>query len=510
MNNSVRIFFALALTAGLMLSSCSSSDEESAYEFDTSDYSSVAVRGFALQPNAKVLNNLDSVFFSIDLNTARIFNADSLPYGTDVSALAVSITTDACSALTIYATDSEGGEKEIDYINEDDAKINFAAGDVKMHIVSADGEHARDYFIKVNVHKVVPDSLYWSELACTALPTSFRNPTGQKAVRFADKAYCLSTDGSSYCMATSTDIFDNRWNTSAVTFPAAVDVRSFTATDNALFILAADGRLLTSADGSVWSYTGEVWRGIVAPYGQQLLGLVVDGGKYYHVAYPGGNRTAAAADFPVTGISAPLAFTTKWAADSQIMIAGGRKADGGLTGATWAYDGNAWALIGESLPAAESYSVTECLISETDIVSWRMKTSEVLLAFGGRNRAGVAGRDVYLSRDMGITWKKGDSYLQLPEYMPAVSEADILTFPKTMSADAAAGTLAAATSWVEMPVRRIPLAGISAGLHSRAVSQTEEWECPFLYMFGGRLDDGSLQPKVWRGVVNHFTFRPLE
>lgn len=62
-------------------------------------YGSTQVKGFNLKADAKVLSALDSVFFSIDLVNAQIFNADSLPYGTRVNKLVLQITTDACSKV---------------------------------------------------------------------------------------------------------------------------------------------------------------------------------------------------------------------------------------------------------------------------------------------------------------------------------------------------------------------------------------------------------------------------
>ena len=47
----------------------------------------VAVTRFYLKADSKVMNNLDSVFFSIDLENGVIFNADSLPKGTKISTL---------------------------------------------------------------------------------------------------------------------------------------------------------------------------------------------------------------------------------------------------------------------------------------------------------------------------------------------------------------------------------------------------------------------------------------
>ena len=60
--------FSLVLAGALMFSACSSK-EESYYEPDQANLGGVAVKGFSLKANSKVLNNLDSVFFSIDLNT---------------------------------------------------------------------------------------------------------------------------------------------------------------------------------------------------------------------------------------------------------------------------------------------------------------------------------------------------------------------------------------------------------------------------------------------------------
>ena len=62
--------------------SCNSSDDNY-NEYVASQ--SVQVSGFRLASNDSVLANLDSVFFSIDLDRGLIYNADSLPVGTNVS-----------------------------------------------------------------------------------------------------------------------------------------------------------------------------------------------------------------------------------------------------------------------------------------------------------------------------------------------------------------------------------------------------------------------------------------
>ncbi|MDE5840878.1 MAG: hypothetical protein K2H49_08160, partial [Muribaculaceae bacterium] len=72
---------ALLLIAGV--SSCNKATETTEELYMPA--SSVAVTAFSLKPKSGSKVKLDSVFFSIDLNKGVIFNADSLPVGTDVT-----------------------------------------------------------------------------------------------------------------------------------------------------------------------------------------------------------------------------------------------------------------------------------------------------------------------------------------------------------------------------------------------------------------------------------------
>ena len=87
-----KIYFFLCVAA-LILSgvSCNSSDDEQ-ITYTLSE--SVRVSAFSLAANDSVLANLDTIFFTIDLNGGQIYNADSLPKGTDVSALIANISFD--------------------------------------------------------------------------------------------------------------------------------------------------------------------------------------------------------------------------------------------------------------------------------------------------------------------------------------------------------------------------------------------------------------------------------
>ena len=44
---------------------------------------------------------------------------------------------------------------------------------------------------------------------------------------------------------------------------------------------------------------------------------------------------------------------------------------------------------------------------------------------------------------------------------------------------------------------------------SRVSKPVDEWDCPFIYLFGGYDESGQLRNSLWRGVIRRFTFRPL-
>ncbi len=472
------IFGAAIATA--ILAGCNGGSSD--YEYAPVNYDGVAVTAFSLNRNNTVLNNLDSVYFTIDLNGARIFNADSLPCGTDVSALAVTMSTDQVSVAEFTVTRPEKEDTVINYLTSHNQKIDFSHGAVSLRLKSASEKQERVYEVRVNVHQVATDSLYWSKFDVKPLPTTLQAPTSQKTVAFKDKAYCLTADGGSYSLAIGADPYADSWQKRGVSFPKSVACESLSATDQALYILATDGDLLTSADGTTWTSTGENWKGITATYGDKLLGTKEVNGALTAVSHPSGLSQQLPSTFPASGNSAGASFTTKWAAAPQIMIAGGRTAGGSLTGATWAFDGTAWASIGTGLPAAEGYAMASTSVCETDTVTWRVKTTRVLLAIGGRTSTAVS-RDVYISRDLGLNWQKAADLLQLPTYIPALYGADLIEFDSTFT---------------------------PSGALPKAVKPIEQWEVPLLYLFGGRDDRGNLLPQYRRGAVNHLLFKPLQ
>lgn len=489
-----------------MFTSCNSDSDSSDSEVI---YGSTQVKSFKLKANSNVLSGLDSVFFSIDLVNAQIYNADSLPFGTKTDKLVLQISTDACSKVELNVPRKNAADTVINYLTNSTDSIDFTNGPVRLHLVSFDGKAERDYTIKVNVHNMVPDSLYWNELAMRKLPTSLAAPKMQKSVKYGDKVVCLTGDGNRYNIAVTDNPYDDNWTVKAVNFGFVPQIETLSASNEALYILATDGTLYSSADGSAWTSTQEIWHAIYGAYGDRLLGVKWSGTDYLRVSYPAGGESTVPADFPIDGASTLCELTSRWTTQPQVVMLGGRTASGELTNTVWGYDGANWARISSKFPKAiTKAAMFDYRMAQTDTLSWAVKEVGVLIAMCGENADGLNGK-VYVSRNSGIDWKEGDELVQMPEYIKPRSGAQAIVVDKT----ATEKSRASSQQWKEYQPKQLPRWWAVAPadmILSRAVAPITQWEVPYIYLFGGCDEEGYLYNSVWRGVINRLSFKPLQ
>lgn len=507
------IFFLAFMT---VTTSCNDDSEDSGEPLASS--STVVVSSFALSKDTKILPGLDSVYFSIDLKNAQVFNADSLPYGTNVSRLVPVIGTQGCSVAELHFRSVRGNDTIVNYLTNSTDSVNFANGPVKLHLVAMDGVTERDYQLKVNVHQMKPDSLYWNRSARRALPSLFEIPNEQKTVKVANHGYVCFTRNNGYCVAWATNPADE-WAMTNVetgaTFPQNIDLTTIVAGDDVLYALDENGNLLKSVNsgsttniGTVWTSTGSRMDYLYGSFGNKALGCVKDGSNYYFVTYPDGERQALPSGLPVRGTSEMILLDSKWSATPQMLMAGGCLADGSLTGAVWGYDGRNWAQVSRNdVPAGEDKTMFLYTTFATDSTNWSVKEYPTIFIMGGRNAEGIADGTVYLSRNMGINWKKGDALVQLPSYVPAMSGVQAFVDEVTEYVSRSCGD-----EWSELRGTTLPpWWAIDGGyIQSRATAPITQWDAPFVYLFGGYNQYGALYNTVWRGVINRLTFKPLQ
>jgi len=497
-----------ALVAVLFFARCNS---DYTYPNETIS-SSVAVYSFGLSADDSVMANLDTVFFSINLDKGTIFNADSLPYGTKVNKLVPRIRMLEAVSVATLTVPAHGDTEETvhDYIESPTDSIDFT-GPVYLDVKSPDGLVSRRYTITVNVHKLVSDSLVWDKAAFRALPSSLSDVTAQRTASTADGLYCLTTDGSAWCMAYTEHAFDNEWEYSVPALPADAVLNSFTGAVDALYILGAEGALFRSSDGGkTWSDTGCRWSNIYGCVDGTVLGNVHTGSAWTYTCYPAGgcDGDVMPAEMPVTGTSQLVDFTFPLSGTRQAVMVGGEKADGEFTGGVWAYDGATWAQLNGNfaLPLRDvtimpfyAFSTSNTLVATE---------YSLIMAVGGIDGDDMVNDSVYVTTDYGLTWRKADDLMQLPDYVPQFYGAQAFVEETTLSSRSC-------SEWTEMPFAyRLPagtLPGVPyASFGSRATKPVTSWDCPFIYLFGGYNRDGEFHNTLWRATLNRLIFKPIQ
>lgn len=502
-----RLLYLPALLMALFIVACNSDDDTPTSTFDTSGYYSVEVSSFSLEANDSVLTNLDSVFFSIDLDNARIFNADSLPVGTKINKLVLNIGLPTLKEATIYPYDYTAADT-VDYLNNSTDEIDFSKGPARLHLVSANGEVTRDYTIEINVHKTQPDSLVWRQTSHATLATSLAAPTEQGSVQVGDTIITFTAQGTDYSRAITTDIYAGAWTSASATLFADANVSTATAAGSNIYMLDRSGSLYLSTDlGESWTATGATMSHIYGAYGNSLLGVrELADGSYVHTTYPATVETAVPATCPVSATSRSFTYTSTWSQTPMTIFVGGFTASGSATGACWGYDGTAWAEVSNTpLPEIAGMVVVPYFVSRTNN-QWQVTERTVLLAFLGITPDGDMNDDTYISYDRGVNWSKASGYLKLPDEITRVEGANGFVVAETMTASRAV------SAWMPMADGRLPhwySVAPYAGA-SRASKPITEWECPYIYIIGGRTSAGTLSTDMWRGVINRLTFKPLQ
>lgn len=468
---------ALLFTAGMSVFTACNGDAD----VISSLPSSATIRTFSLEANDSILNNLDSVFFTIDLYNLEIFNADSLPYGTKVTALTPVIQTESASAIDLTFTDKEGEIKTLDYFDNITDTVDFT-NPVKIRVVSYDQSTERTYTVRVNVHQVPTDTLVWQRIQSSGLPTPFSAINRQHTTMSPGGTYyCMTVYQNEYALAMTSDP-SGQWDIRRIQMPFDADINSLTATNDALYIMDTAANLYTSSDnGSTWIGTGRKASHLLGAYGNKLLGTTNGTDGWFIFEYPSGAVTKAHAAFPVVNTSNTVSVTFEMSTSSQLFITGGRKADGTLSKDTWGYDGKTWANVTRrGLPEGlENMALVPYFDIVPDTTSWRVSSrNSVLLAMFGNRANGIPNDTIYMSRDYGMNWSKAPEGMQItPSAVPSRTMAQAYPF---------------------------------TAVKSRASRPITEWEVPYIYLFGGVNTSGATYNTLYSGVITAFTFKPLQ
>lgn len=503
LRNLQHIFLVLTLSACVLaIVSCNSKTTDDEADIVVTP-ASVAVKNFKINANSSVMANLDSVFFSIDLETGVIFNADSLPKGTDVSRLVASITfANTMNKAELTFTKDNLSDTTINYLQNATDSIDFTYP-VKLDVTAQDGVNTFTYTIKVNVHAQEPDSLVWDKISSSALPARFANPVAQKTLynKTEETIYTLIEEyNGEYTLATCGDLDEASWNKTVFSPGFNPSIESFTSTSDSYYLMDTDGNVYSSENMNSWTSTGETWKSILGAYGDKILGIKQVAAGLVHVEYPSSGDSAelpVAAGFPISKSSPLGVLETEWADKPIAFLACGENEEGVYTSDVWAFDGTGWAVINSSkLPEVVSPMMARYVVYRSTQYAFKKRAFDVWLLLGGMSATGEMNRDIYISYDNGVNWAKASQQIQLPEFVPALEGGDVIVVASDLTADLSdAWTLPA-----EEPTRA------SYSIEGFDIT----WECPYMYIFGGYLSSpsGPLNTDIWRGVIERLKFIP--
>lgn len=493
-NKKFTLYFIVSLLVLAVTASCNKKDEEEEeISYRSSSTSTVLVGGFNLVADDDVMENLDSVFFTIDAENYEIYNADSLPVGTNITALKVNLTFNSTVSEALFNITGASEHKDTSFVySSTETEIDFT-GKVTVNVTSYDKSASRKYTIKVNVHKMEPDSLYWNKSLRRDLPGVGSEITSQKMVQTTKGFTHLSKTDGQLMLSVADKINSDSWNSHTISFPGDPQVETLVAAGDVLYILNDDGELFKSEDGDSWTDCGVMWTWILGSYGDKVLGVLDDGG-YKHDEYPRGEGFTPAEledGFPYKENSMMVYADNPWGVSQQGVIAGGRLPNGNASDCIWGYDGTSWGQINDSyhtdvIPRLLSPVIFPYVSFNTNTSTLRVTQLPTWFLMGGKGTDGAINSKVFVSLDQGILWSESSSKADLPDYVKPFSGAQVFVVTEKLS-------------------RPADLAPRRAG----AVRPVTEWDCPYVYIVGGKDKDGKVINSIWKIAFNRLTFIPI-
>ena len=418
----------------MMITSCLPSDEEDGLVANNdAAMATFALGGLKCIQHTTTSSGADSVYATtiagsqykmyIDQLQGLIYNADSLPCGTDVSKVVVSATSKNGGTIGIKNTEDDKVET---FVTTD--SIDFTQPR-KFIVTSQDGTYKRVYTVMLNVHKEQADSFQWKKMGVAAQLSSLK---GMKMVVAANRIWVLGSDGIQtqvYC--TSATQPDN-WETKG-TFSADA-YKNLVVCHNKPFILDNGTLWKIDANDTSWEIAEYSSNGacpmkqLVGSDGVKVFG-VDESGKLY--ASNGAENSCndfteeelggeEAAFFPTddfNGVPLPVSTNNEF---TRLVVIGNRSID--------QYPSDATAMVWQKLSDYGDFAENQpwqCLSEEartsfqlprlTNLTAFQYDGG--MLAFGGDGIGGSTHKafgNLYVSVDGGLSWQT-EKRFSLPE-----------------------------------------------------------------------------------------------
>ena len=411
-----KIKFCSILVGGLLLLMTSCLGGGDSYDIDDWNLGNAQISSFLLSNDS--IDGLSEVVFTIDQLNGKIYNKDSMPYGTVIDEkvlckVAYDGKYDAANILFVQTltNDSVWG------IND---SIDFSAP-VTITVYPHDGVSTKVYEAKINIHQVNPDTMVWHKYTDLISGKTFKD---MRVVLYGNSYYMYVVEEETAGLY-KTDITDmvNWKEVSLSGFPAGAVLSQITKVEDDLYAISEQGVLYHSAanqnsdEEQVWSTVentplikalmGYIPKGTATGARASLSAVVVaDDDLLRYAAMSVGQEwefgTEVPETFPLSGFGC---FDYETMYFPRLVVASGRDSRGNLSSGAWStMNGLSWALLSNN---RFTFSPREgSAVAYYD---------NCFFVFGGMDASGNALNDIYYSKDNGITWNN-TMYVMPEEY----------------------------------------------------------------------------------------------
>ena len=457
----------------LMLSSCLGGDSDNGVDDWT--LSNAQIASFTLSSDS--ITGLSAVKFTIDQLNSKIYNKDSMPYGTviDRKVLCKIGFDDSSIGVANVLFISQSTSDSVWYTSDGDS-IDFSAP-VTIRVNPHDGMSTKVYEAKLNIHLENPDTMVWHKYSGLIAGKTFKD---MKVISYNGSYYMYVLESGIYRLYKSDIKGINDWvEISLAGFPDNAVLSQITESEGDFYAITEDGALYCSSakqnsyEEQSWllvddiplikTLLGSLSDNIVSGRTSVLSGIAFENGALHFISINKNKEwkvgMAIPETFPVSGFGS-LDYETMY--HPRIIVAAGRDSNDKLSNNAWStMDGLSWALLTTD---ATVFSPREGItLSHYD---------NKFFIIGGVDGSDVALNDIFYSKDQGITWTR--------EMDKSVEAED-----------------SSVTYFYKMPEDYT-----ARGFASAVVDQDN-----YILLFGGKASkDKNVLNELWRGRINRLGY----
>ena len=473
----IKLFGLLLGGLLFLMTSCLGGDDE--ITIDDWILGNAQISGFSLTNDS--ITGLSSVKFTIDQLNGKIFNKDSMPYGTVIDEKVLcKLTFDSyldvanVAFVNILTNDTVWGTTD---------SVDFSTP-VEITVYPLDGITTKKYEAKINIHQVNPETMVWQKHSDMFSDKKYND---MKVISFRDSYYMYVCEDGVYSLFVSeTEKIDNWREITLSGFPDKAILLQIAENEGGLYVITEDGGLYCSSEEQnssgeqQWSQIegvptiktllGYLSANIISNRPSAITGIAVEDGtmKFFSIFKNNSWDTGSVvpANFPVSGFGS-IHYEAMY--NPRIVIAAGRDMNDYMSNDVWStIDGKSWALI----------STNGVPFSPREGVALSIYDNCFFLV-GGIDNKGKALKDIYFSVDQGITWFH--NYFTYVDSEDENSEEQVL---------------------VEKSIYEMPEDYASRCFNSVIVDDNN-----YMLLFGGKASkDTNVLSDLWRGRINRLGF----